>query len=96
MRTSVNSGNFTAGKFGRFYRRSLLSLLEFPIIERRVLITVLRQGPIALSSLIEHSGQTAEMVIPALERLVQQGWIVENPTTYAAGSGVEDSGSVEE
>ncbi|MGF1523079.1 MAG: hypothetical protein ACFBSF_12260 [Leptolyngbyaceae cyanobacterium] len=79
MCTSVNSINFTAGKVGQLHQRSLLSLLEFPTLERRVLITVLRQGPIALSPLIEQSGQTAEAVIPALERLVQQGWIIQNP-----------------
>ncbi|MEO1294371.1 MAG: hypothetical protein AAFW75_00940 [Cyanobacteria bacterium J06636_16] len=91
MCTSVNSVNFTAGKFGRSHRRSLLSLLEFPALERRVLITVLRQGPIALSPLIEQCGQTADIVMPALERLMKQGWIVPNPVTHNAGYSVEDA-----
>ncbi|NER79917.1 MAG: hypothetical protein F6K42_10105 [Leptolyngbya sp. SIO1D8] len=79
--TSLPDGQSTKGKLGRSRKRPLLNLLEFPRLERRVLTAVLRQGPINLDQLIEQSGHSSEEVMTAIEHLIQQGWIVQDPTT---------------
>ena len=66
---------------GRSRQRPLLNLLEFPHVERRLLTVVLRQGPIEIGPLIEQSGHSADEVITAVNHLIQQGWIVRDPTT---------------
>ena len=81
MGRSANSVHFTQRKLGRSRQRPLLELLELPRLERRLLTHILRQGPITLETLIEQSSHTPEAIAIAIEHLIQQGWIVKDPTT---------------
>lgn len=74
-------GNLAQGKLGRSRQQPFLNLLEFPSLERRLLTIVLRQGPIAISPLVAQSGQSSDEAMTAIHHLVQQGWIVQDPTT---------------
>lgn len=78
----VRSGSSkNTSKLGKSRHHAFFNILEFPSVERRVLTAVLRQGPIALGMLIEHSGYSSDEVIMALDHLIEQGWLVQDPTT---------------
>lgn len=68
----------------------LFSLLEFPSVERRLLMAVLRHGPIPVDPLIRQSGYSSEDVLMALDHLVQQGWLVHDPITQIVHYRVEN------
>lgn len=96
MHYSANSVYSTKGKLGRSRKRPLLNLLEFPSLERRLLTTILRQGPITLNSLAEQSGQTFDTVAIAIEQLIQQGWVIKDPTTHKVRYHTENAAQSED
>ena len=91
MCTSFDPINLSPGKSARSCKRPLLSLVDFPSLERRLLKAILRQGPIALDLLVKQSGQSPDTAMSAIERLIQQGWLVHDPTTHRVRYRIENS-----
>lgn len=71
----------TNGRLKQWCQQPRLNLLEFPNLERKVLTMVLRQGPIAMGPLIQQSGHSSNEVIMAIDHLMAQGWLIQDPTT---------------
>ncbi|MEM9002021.1 MAG: hypothetical protein AAGE59_00705 [Cyanobacteria bacterium P01_F01_bin.86] len=88
MYTSSNSFDSSISRSGRSRQHPFLHLLELPSLERRLVTVILRQGAMTLEALTkqhgkaEQYGQAAETVVQAIERLIQQGWLVQDPVTH--------------